>query len=276
MRKIILTGILIFAIVIGFMCTKTGITFPCKVHSYKELKEKRQETNQQLDNLTTLKSSSYSGMQTALARSVKSFKSTKTMYDAAMESKTDVEKERAIAGTSYDLSYLWVKLGNYATENNCDLTIEVFQNQETSEDENYVLCDFKFNIVSAYSKSISFIEKISTDNELNFIPENLKMYSEYRNVNTMTWYDGTFMPEDPNNPGKPVSEEVTMLMLITEFYKTNVPVAKTSLSKVENQLTVQNEENENKNTNTTNTTNATNQTNKTNNTVKNSNNTTAK
>ncbi len=269
MRKIILTGILIFVIVIGFMCTKTGITFPCKVYSYKELKEKRQETNLQLDNLTTLKSKSYSGMQTALARSVKNFKATKTMYDSAMESKTDKEKERAIAGTSYDLSYLWVKLGNYATENNCDLTIEVFQNQETSEDENYVLCDFKFNIVSSYSKSISFIEQISKDNELNFIPENLKMYSEYKDVNTMTWYDGTFMNEDETNPGKPETKGVTMLVLVTEFYKTNVPVAKTSLSKVENQLTVENEKNENTNTTntTTNTTKTTNQANTANNTT---------
>lgn len=270
MRKIILTGILIFALIISFVSFKTGMTFPTKIYSYNELKQKQDETNSQLDALTNLKSGAYANAQRALEQSIKSFKATKTMYDAAMESKTDIEKERAIVGTSYDLSYLWVKLGNYATENNCDLTIEVFQNQETSEDENYVLCDFKFNIVSSYANSIAFIEKLSKDSELNFIPENLKMYSEYRQVNTITNYDGSYLPESETNPGKPEEMEVTMLVLVTEFYKTSIPVAKSSLSKVENQLTVEADEQatetttQNQTSNTTNTNNTTNTTNTTN------------
>lgn len=270
MRKIILTGILIFTLIICFISYKTGLTFPTKVYSYDELKQKQAETNIQLDALTNLKAGTYSNTQKSLTQTVKNFKSTKTMYDAAMESKTEVEQERAIAGTSYDLSYLWVKIGNYATETNCDLTIEVFQNQETSEEENYVLCDFKFNIVSSYANSISFIEKLSKDSELNFIPENLKMYSEYRIVRTPTYYDGTFFPDDAYNPGKPLEEDATMLVLVTDFYKTNVPVAKSSLSKVENQLTVEAEKQaaeeaaKNNNTNTTNKTNTTNSANTTN------------
>lgn len=270
MRKIILTGILIFTLIIGFVSYKTGLTIPTKVYSYDELKQKQAETTMQLDALTNLKAGTYANTQKSLAQTVKNFKATKTMYDAAMESKTELEQERAIAGTSYDLSYLWVKIGNYATETNCDLTIEVFQNQETAEEENYILCDFKFNIISSYANSIAFMEKLSKDSELNFIPENLKMYSEYRSVKTSTYYDGSFLESNPDNPSKPGTEEVTMLVLVTDFYKTNVPIAKSSLSKVENQLTIEAEEkaaleaSQNNTTNTANTTNTTNTANTTN------------
>lgn len=269
MRKIILTGILIFTLVFSFICVKSGIGFPTKVYSSKELKAKRETVDMQLNNLTNLKSNAYANTQKTLKLSIQNFNSTKKMYEAAMESKTAVEKERAIAGVSYDLSYLWVKIGQYATKNNCDLTIEVFQNQETTTDENYVLCDFKFNFIASYADAIGFIEKISMDSELNFIPENLKMSTEYREVRTDEQYNGQpFEEEDV--------VEARALLLVTEFYKTNVPIAKSSLSKVENQLTIEAEaaaaEEAAKNGNTTanntnNTANKANTTNSTNNTT---------
>lgn len=232
MRKIILTGILIFTLVFSFICVKAGIGFPVKVYSFKELKAKRETVDTQLNNLTNLKSNAYAGTQKSLKLSIQNFNSTKKMYEAAMESKSTSEKERAIAGVSYDLSYIWVKIGQYATKNNCDLTIEVFQNQDTTTDENYILCDFKFNFVASYSDTIGFIEKISMDNELNFIPENIKMATEYREVKTDQQYNGTPLEEEE-------LIDARVLLLVTEFYKTNVPIAKSSLSKVENQLTIE-------------------------------------
>lgn len=200
-----------------------------------------------------------------------------------MDSKTEIEKERAIAGVSYDLSYLWVKLGKYATENRCDLTIEVFQNQETPAEENYTLCDFKFYITASYLDLLEFVEKISIDQELNFIPENLKMYTEYVDIKTDEYPNGVKIIGTDEETGKEevASVDATMLLLKTEFYKTNVPINKNSLSKVENQLTVENsnsagntksvyttnESNETNNTaNTTNSTNTTNTNNTTNST----------
>lgn len=256
MRKIILTGILIFVLAFTFVCVKSGIGFPTKVYSFKELKNKRQVADTQLDNLTNLKSNAYANTQKSLKLSIQNFNSTKKLYESAIENKTSVEKERAIAGVSYDLSYLWVKIGQYATKNNCDLTIEVFQNQQTAQDENYVLCDFKFNFTASYADTIAFIEKISMDNELNFIPENLKMATEYRSVRTDQNYNGTRIDQNE-------VVDATILLLVTEFYKTNVPVAKSSLLKVENQLTVEAEEKaaeelQNGNNTATNTSNSTN------------------
>ena len=92
--------------------------------------------------------------------------------------------------------------------------------------ENYVLCDLKFEIVSGYDGITSFIEDISKDADLGFIPENLKLYSEYRQVKVLN-------PED-----KSIVYD-TKLMLVTEFYKTDVPISKASISKVENEQTLE-------------------------------------
>lgn len=240
MRKLILTAILIFTLVFSFICIKFGIGFPIKIYSFKELKEKRETADIQLNSLTNLKSNTYANTQKTLKLSIQNFNDTKKMYEEAIANKTTLEKERAIAGVGYDLSYLWVKLGQYATKNNGDLTMEVFQNEETSEQENYVLCDFKFSFIGSYADSIDFIEKISMDNELKFIPENLKMSTEYKKVRTDEQYNG--MPTEENNV-----IDAKVLLLVTEFYKTNVPVAKSSLSKVENQLTLEAEANEKEN-----------------------------
>lgn len=277
MRKLILAGILVLIIIFSFFAMKVGITFPTKIYSFSELKARKELTNTQLDSLTTLKSTTYTTTQNMLNDSIKKFKSAKELYEAAMSNKTEIEKQRAIAGVSYDLSYLWVKLGKYATENKCDLTIEVFQNQETSAEENYTLCDFKFNVSGTYLALIDFIEAISIDQELSFIPENLKMYSEYADVMVDEDHFGPYNKKEQKgeNTGITDTTKATILMLKTEFYKTNVPIYKTSLSKVENQLTVEQDkaaaEEALKNGNTTNSTtnNATNNTvnNTTNNTT---------
>ena len=101
-----------------------------------------------------------------------------------------------------------------------------------------------------------FIEAIGNDTNLGFIPENLNMHSEYQKVKMMDDETGTIT-------------EVEKLMLVTEFYKTDIPISKTSISKIENEQTVQEEkakaDEEAKKGNTTNTSNSTaNTTNKTN------------
>ncbi len=285
MRKLILAGLLMIVMIFSFFAMKSGMTFPTKIYSFSELKARKELTNTQLDTLTTLKSTTYATTQNSLNDSIKKFKSAKELYEAAMSNKTEIEKQRAIAGVSYDLSYLWVKLGKYATDNRCDLTIEVFQNQETAAEENYTLCDFKFNVSGTYLSLIDFIEAISKDQELSFIPENLKMYSEYADVPVDEYHYGAFVKgdiSDEEDNGVVQTSKGTILMLKTEFYKTNVPVYKSSLSKVENQLTVEQEKaaaaetakngnttnnttnNTNNTANTTNTTNTTNSTNTTN------------
>lgn len=254
MRKLILTGMLIFTLIFGFVCVKKGITFPVKIYSYAELKAESNTVNTKMDNLTRMKSTTYAAAESSLQTSVKKHLEIKTNYDKISSTKSEEQKEKALLGQDYDISYLWVKLGNYATKNNCDLTLEVSQEKDATEDDKYVLCDLKFSTTSGYDGVTSFIEEIGRDSELSFIPENLKLYSQMKEINELD-----------AETGQPV--KVNKLMLITEFYKTDIPISKASLLKIENQQTLEAEKKaaeEAAKNNTTNTASTTNTTNKSN------------
>lgn len=226
MRKTILTVVLIFTIIFGFLCVKKGITFPIKVYSYEELKTESNTVNTKMDDLTKMKATTYAATESSLQTSVKKHLEIKTNYDKISSTKSEDQKEKALLGQDYDISYLWVKLGNYATKNNCDLTLEISQEKDTKENDKYVLCDLKFETTSGYDGITSFIEDIGRDSELLFIPENLKLHSQLKEIKVLD-----------SETGKAVS--TNKLMLITEFYKINIPISKASLLKIENKQSLE-------------------------------------
>ena len=211
---------LIILLLVTFITIKFGLGG--MVHSYSDLKEQNDDVNVKLDKLTALKATDFATSERELKRTVTKHIDVKKQYDQVSSTKTDEQKERAFTGGDYDLSYIWVVLGNYATENQCDLNIEVSQTSQESQDSNYVICDLKFTVVSSYDGAIEFINKVTSDNEVGFIPENLKMHSEYRTVKTLA--------SDSTNV-----VTAKRLMLVTEFYKSNMPISKASLLKVENE-----------------------------------------
>lgn len=219
MRKIILSCALIVLLLTTFIAIRFGIGGT--IHSLNDLKEQDNITNYKLDELTALKATTYAAAEKNLKRSVSNHIDIKRKYDQISSTKTDEQKQRAFSGGEYDLSYIWITFGNYATENQCDLNIEVSQ-VEDETDDNYTVCDLKFTIVSSYDGAIEFINKVTSDNQLGFIPENMKMHSEYKTVKTVA--------EDGNSV---VTSK--RLMLVTEFYKSNIAISKASLLKIENE-----------------------------------------
>ena len=219
MRKIILSCILIILLIITFIALRFG--FFGVVHSYRDIKEESKLAESKLNELTSLKATTFATTEKNLKKVVSNHSDIKKQYDLISSTKTDEQKQQLLTSGDYDLSYIWVTFGNYATENQCDLNIEVSQISENNENENYVVCDLKFTTVSSYDGAIEFINRVTQDNELGFVPENLKMHSEYKTVKTVA--------EDGNSV---VTSK--RLMLVTEFYKSNIPISKASLLKVEN------------------------------------------
>lgn len=221
MRKIILTGALICIVIITILLTTFGLKGPFRIYTYKDIESKSSEATQKLNELALLKNGNFRTAETSLKQSVSDYKTSYQKYDQISGTKTEEEKSKALAAQDYDLEFLWIKLGNHANETKCDLTLEVAKNDNSSEKSNSTLCDLKFNVVGSYSGIINFIEKIGQDSELGFIPENLNMYSEYRTVKVLN--------------EKNEVETSNKLMLVTEFYKSNIPVSNSTLLKIENQ-----------------------------------------
>lgn len=221
MRKIILAIVFTIMLIITIMTVTIGI--PGIVHSHKELSNQKKTTESKLNELSALKNTEFGSTEKSLKRTVSQHIEIKKKYDQiSTSSENETENVQIQPGQAYDLSYIWVTLGNYATENQCDLNIEVSQSPDSSDDKNYVTCDIKVQIISSYDGAIEFINKVTQDSEIGFVPENLKMYSEYKTVKGV---------DDATN--QVISTK--RLMLVTEFYKTNMQISKSSLLKIENE-----------------------------------------
>lgn len=220
MRKIILTAILIILIIVSILCVTNGMNGPFKIYSYAEIEQKNTETTHKLNELAKVKATEYVVEEAALKKSISEHEDIANRYKMIAETKTEEEKRIALSSENYDLEFLQITLGNYATKNKVDLSMELSKNKDL-EEKDYVLCNFKFQLIGSYSGITNFIETISNDDKLKFIPENLKMYSEYREVATIS--------EDTDTSESVVNKKQKKLMLVAEFYKSNVAVSKNTL-----------------------------------------------
>ena len=235
MRKIILTVVSIIIVILSILCVTKGIKGPFQIYSYAQIKQRNE--------LTNLKSTNYRKEESELKKTVAEYEEVSQRYESISAYKTDIEKREALSGQEYDIEFLQIKLGQYATDSKVDLSIELSKNEEK---DGYILCDFKFQVVGSYSGIINFIEDVSADEQLKFIPENLKMFSEYREVSTI--YENSVAATTTSTSSKKtnttasnnlpatnkVNKKQKRLMLVGEFYKSNIPVKKDSLLKVEN------------------------------------------
>lgn len=225
MRKIILTVVLIIVMIVSVLSVLKGMNAPFKIYGYSEIEQKNTETTRKLNELARLKATNYLAEESALKKSITDYEEVANRYKLVAGTKTEEEKNLALAGEEYDLEFLQITLGKHATDNKVDLSMEVSKNKE-NEKNDYVVCDFKFQAVGSYSGIADFIDTISNDDKLKFIPENLKMYSEYREVNTIA--------DNDDSVGSSVSKKQKRLILVAEFYKSNIAVSKDTLLKVEN------------------------------------------
>lgn len=226
MRKIIITLVTVAIVIVSVICVKNGISGPLKVYSYSEIGKKSDESTQQLNALTNLKANEYKIEETELKKSVTDYDEINEKLKIAKETKPEAEVQESLSRREYDLEVLQILLGKHADNNKVYLNLEVSNNQNAKQ-ENFVLCDMKIQVVGSYSGITNFIEDISSDDKLKFIPENLKMYSEYREVNTIA--EATAETQNENR----ISRKQNKLVLVGEFYKSNVPITRDTLLKAE-------------------------------------------
>lgn len=263
MRRIIIIGVALFCIILAVFTIYTGLPL-FGVPKISDVRAEHDKTTAAMNELDTFKKTTFSTVSKRLEGAVAKCKAAKTEYDKAAQSQTEEEKIEALKSKTYDIEYLWVKLGNYANNSRIDFTLDIYKTEEANTENDYVLCDLKVTAISSYYGFIDFLEKISADPDLKMIPQNLKMGSEWKQVRVDISSPNTLYLDYEFNEGD-TYREIPKLVLVSEFYKTDVPIRKDSLLKVENPETLEAEqkaaekaaEEAAKNPNSTNATNST-------------------
>lgn len=175
MRKLLLMFLIIILLVgLGVMTTK-GLTIGnFEVPSIKEIINKNDDLDKQIAALDNSIETDYASAKLELDTSVKNLQSAKQKYQDTINYSTDDEIKVANQTEKYEISFIWTKIGMYATKNNIVMKADV-SNGTVSD-----LYNISFTATGEYLDISEFINSIEKDTDLGFKIEEFTLvpYSE--------------------------------------------------------------------------------------------------
>lgn len=134
-----------------------------KVKGYQGIVKQDEELNQAIKIVDNLNKTQYEQAKLGFESVVKQFDDTKEEYLAKLES---MKTKKKIQIDIYELDFLWTRIGNYATE--CDLKLQLDVEQATNIEtlNDFKLYNLNFTVDGLYTDVVRFIYKIEGDSEV--------------------------------------------------------------------------------------------------------------
>lgn len=201
MKKIILIVLDIILISIICIILINNITLGnMKIESISDIKNSKKKLDKEVSNITVLSSKTYPQQVEQLKEAIKKLQQQKENYDTKT-SYSEISDINKVEVQTYEIEFLWTKLGNYATDRNLILTLDVAVGNGT---DNYNL---NFTAKGNYIGITNFIYDIENDSKLNFKVENLKIEKTPKTTNTNSNTAGNNKSENNNTTKNEISEE---------------------------------------------------------------------
>lgn len=198
MRKILISVLLGLMIIGSCFFVVNGLT-KIKVYGAKGIDQKNATIEEKIGELSNLISITYVGAESNLKQAANKLIDSKTEYENQAALSNSNSSSYASKLESYDIDYLWTKLGNYAKDENVVIKIEVTAGSASSN-----LYNLNFTVTGTYVGATDFIYDIENDTKLGFKIDNFKMTTA-----TDTEVIGTFSCIDiPLSVGNIETEEV--------------------------------------------------------------------
>lgn len=156
-----------------------GINFGnFKILSLKEITSQKSEVKLIETNLE-LEKTKYDILKNKLELEKSDFKKEQAKYEAISSETVDIIN-KLNTKEKYSIEYIWIKLGNYATDSNISIVVaepgnsfeDKSDNEKETKEENSI---FKIKISGSYTNVAEFIYSIENDEELKFKLDNIKM-----------------------------------------------------------------------------------------------------
>lgn len=182
MKKLIIISIITIMFLLTVIISIKGIKIGnFKLESYKDIKDASTKIDNDLTTVTKLTGATYPGSVEELETLIKKFQETKQTYEN--KTKNSIQASEAVLSTveTYEIEFLWTIIGNYASKEEVNLTLDIVQATGTK------LYNLNFKLTGSYVGMADFIYDIENDERLNFEIQNIKMDTTTVVVNT----DGT-------------------------------------------------------------------------------------
>ena len=164
MRKILIS-ILVCLLLIGSAFFMVNGISKVNIKGIKGLSEKNGQIEQKISDLSNVISVTYVNTESNLKRTANTLQDSKTEYEnqAALSS-------YASQLETYDIDYLWTKLGNYARDEKVVIKIDLVASGTSTN-----LYNLNFTTTGAYVDITNFIYDIENDSKLGFKIDEFKM-----------------------------------------------------------------------------------------------------
>lgn len=170
MRKILII-ILIIALLAGFgILVTSGVTIAnIEIPAIEKIVKDNQDLDAKIAELDNDIKTKYASAQSDLVNSVAKLKKSKQKYQDTINYSTEDEIQAANQQQKYEISFIWTKIGFYATKNNVIMKADV--SAGTVAD----LYNISFTVTGQYLDISEFIYAIENDSKLGFKIEEFTM-----------------------------------------------------------------------------------------------------
>ena len=175
MRKLlILVLIIILLAALGIMLTSGIAIGSFEIPSIKKIIDENKDLDTKIAELNTAIENDYASARTSLDTSVKTLEAEKQKYQDTITYSTEEEIKAANQTEEYEISYLWTKIGLYATNNNVTIQANVSSGTVAG------LYNISFTARGEYISISEFVYAIENDSTLGFKIEDFALvpYSE--------------------------------------------------------------------------------------------------
>ena len=169
MRKVLIS------ILVGLMLIGSGFFMvnglaKLNIKGARGIDEKDAQIESKISELSNIISMTYTGAESNLKQAANKLIDSKTEYENQAALSNSNSSSYASKLETYDIDYLWTKLGNYAKDENVVIKIEV-----TSGGASANLYNLNFTVTGSYVGTTDFIYDIENDSKLGFKIDNFKM-----------------------------------------------------------------------------------------------------
>ena len=179
MRKVLIIILVILLIVLAYFTIFQGISIGNFeilsawgiVGLNDELTAKIEEANRKIKNDLQSK-------RTELSQSVSTLLQNKESYYRVANVSTESEISKANTQETYDIEYLWLRIGRHARTEGVNIRMDVMNG--TTGDENTK--NLSFTVIGQYVAIIDFVSSIEDDSELAFRIENFNLLPDGTNL----------------------------------------------------------------------------------------------
>lgn len=169
MRKILIS-VLVCLLLIGSAFFMVNGISKMNIKGIKGLSEKNEQIEQKISDLSNVISVTYVNTESNLKRTANTLQDSKTEYENQAALSNSQNPSYASQLETYDIDYLWTKLGNYARDENVVIKIDLVASGTSTN-----LYNLNFTTTGAYVDITNFIYDIENDSKLGFKIDEFKM-----------------------------------------------------------------------------------------------------